>query len=141
MTASEKRSADSHFARAQIVGADHVLAATEADAVDGVRPQWVVEPGSAEETAGVLRLATEAALRVVARGGGTKLTWGNPPSAVDVVVSTRRMNAVVEHADGDMTATVQAGCTVEAFNQQLAERGQRLALDPLWPGRATIGGI
>ncbi|HEY2418270.1 MAG TPA: FAD-binding oxidoreductase [Steroidobacteraceae bacterium] len=125
----------------QIVGAAHVCAATEADAVDGVQPRWVVEPGSASETAGVLRFAMGTGLRVVARGGGTKLSWGNPPASVDVVLSTRRLNGVLEHAHGDMTATVQAGCTVAAFNQRLAERGQRLALDPLWPGQATIGGI
>jgi glycolate oxidase FAD binding subunit len=125
----------------QIVGASHICAATEADGVDGVQPRWVVEPGSAPETAQLLRHANEVGLRAVARGGGTKLTWGNPPAAVDNILSTRRLTGVLEHAHGDVTATVQAGCTVAAFNQRLAERGQRLALDPLWPCQATIGGI
>jgi glycolate oxidase FAD binding subunit len=40
-----------------------------------------------------------------------------------------------------MTATVEAGCTFRQLQQTLAEHGQRLALDPLWPERATIGGI
>jgi glycolate oxidase FAD binding subunit len=48
---------------------------------------------------------------------------------------------VVEHAWGDMTVTVEAGCTVASLQQTLAEHGQRLAIDVLWPERATIGGI
>jgi len=36
---------------------------------------------------------------------------------------------------------VEAGCTFQQLQQALAEHGQRLALDPLWPDRATIGGI
>jgi len=124
-----------------IVGTDHLRPATPADAVDGVAAQMVIEPGSADELARALRSAAAAGLRVVPRGGGTKLGWGNPPRRVDVILSTTRLNRVLEHAWGDMTATVEAGCTVEQFQRTLAEHGQRLALDALWPERATIGGI
>jgi glycolate oxidase FAD binding subunit len=40
-----------------------------------------------------------------------------------------------------MTTTVEAGCTLAQLQQTLAEHGQRLALDPPWPDKATIGGI
>jgi glycolate oxidase FAD binding subunit len=40
-----------------------------------------------------------------------------------------------------MTVTVEAGCTVTALQQALARHGQRLALDPLWPEKATVGGV
>ncbi len=40
-----------------------------------------------------------------------------------------------------MTVTVEAGCTIHALQTQLAQHKQWLAIDPLWPGRATIGGI
>ncbi len=125
----------------QIVGEERVRAALPADVVDGVMPRWVVEPASAAEVAGVLALANGTGWAVISRGGGTKLDWGNPPRSADIVLSTRRMDRVIEHAAGDMTATVQAGCTVAEFGRVLAERGQRLAVDPLWPARATIGGI
>lgn len=124
-----------------IVGAEHIRAATQADAIDGIAPQVVVEPGSAKEAVRLLMRADEAGLKVAPRGGGTKLAWGNPPRKLDVVLSTLRLNRVVEHAWGDMTATVEAGCTVARFQEVLAEHGQRLALDPLWPAQATIGGI
>ena len=124
-----------------IVGADSLRQASPTDAVDSVLPQMVVEPGNTDELARVLAYANKANLRVAPRGGGTKLDWGNVPQAVNLIVSTRRLNRIVEHAWGDMTVTVEAGCTVSNLQQVLAEHNQRLALDPLWPTRATVGGI
>ena len=40
-----------------------------------------------------------------------------------------------------MTATVEAGCSWSAMQAALARHGQFVALDPLWPDRATVGGI
>ena len=111
------------------------------DAVEGVQPQMVVEPGSAEELAKILRLANAAGLAVVPRGGSTKMAWGNRPSGADLILSIARLDRVLEHAWGDMTATVQAGCTVANLQRILSEHGQRLALDTLWSERATIGGM
>ena len=124
-----------------IVGAEHMRAAVAVDAVDGLLPQMVIEPGNPEETASVLETAAKAGLRVIPRGGATKMDWGNPPRDGELIVSTRRLNRVLEHAWGDMTATVEAGCTFTQLQQTLAEHGQRVALDPLWPDRATVGGI
>jgi glycolate oxidase FAD binding subunit len=75
------------------------------------------------------------------QGGGTKLDWGNPGPAPDVILSTARLNRILEHVWADMTVTVEAGCTVRALQSQLAQHKQWLAIDPLWPERATIGGI
>ncbi len=124
-----------------IVGAANIRPATAADEVDGVGAAKIVEPATAEELAKVLACANSAALAVIPRGSGTKLDWGNPPKLANLILSTARLDKVLEHAWGDMTATVQAGCTVAAFQRLLAEHGQRLALDSLWPDRATIGGI
>ena len=41
----------------------------------------VFEPGNETELAAALRCADAAGLSVVPRGGGTKTSWGNPPSA------------------------------------------------------------
>ena len=124
-----------------LAGSEHVRPAGAEDAVAGIPAQWVVEPGSEQEAASLLRLANGAGLAVVPRGGGSKLSWGNPPKRVDVILCLRRLNQVVEHAWADLTVTVEAGCTFAELQRTLAERGQRLAVDPLWPERATIGGI
>jgi glycolate oxidase FAD binding subunit len=100
----------------------------------------VVEPESIEEAGEVLSLASRAGLAVIPRGAGTKLHWGNPPSRVDLIVGTSRLNRVVEHAAGDLVVRVQAGTPIEKLQTELAKAGQRLALDPPEPG-ATVGGI
>ncbi len=123
------------------VGAANVRSATVNDAIASTSPQLVVAPGSEVELVTVLRCADEAGLAAIPRGGGTKLDWGNPPPRADVVISTARLDRVVEHAWADLTVTVEAGCPVAALQATLAEHGQRLAADVLWPERATIGGI
>jgi len=124
-----------------IVGEEHVRAAAPDDSMDGVAPRMVLEPGTAGELARVLKTATEAGLHVIPCGGATKMEWGNPPRGADLILSTRRLNRVVEHAWADMTATVEAGCAFQQLQQTLAQHGQRLALDPLWQETATVGGI
>jgi glycolate oxidase FAD binding subunit len=126
---------------AEIVSKEHLRAATAADAIDGVQPQMVAEPATAEELARALGWAHGAGLKVAPRGGATKLGWGNPPTACDLVLSTARLNRVLEHAWADMTVIVEAGCTVSDLQKTLGQHRQRLALDPLWPEQATIGGI
>jgi glycolate oxidase FAD binding subunit len=117
-----------------------VLDATEADAVDGVQPRFLAEPGSVEEVAEVLRAADAAGLRTVARGGGTKLGWGNPPDGVELVLSTARLGRVLEHAAGDLVTRVQAGVRLADLQAELAPAGQLLGLDPP-EAEATVGGI
>jgi glycolate oxidase FAD binding subunit len=126
---------------AEIVGAEYVRVASPTDAIDLLIPYLVVAPADPAQTAAVLHAAQHAAVSVIPRGGGTKLGWGNCPRAAQIVLDLHRQNQVLEHAWGDMTATVQAGCTVAAFQQHLAAHGQRLALDPLFAERSTIGGM
>jgi glycolate oxidase FAD binding subunit len=121
-------------------GAEHVRAATDADTVDGVRPALVVAPGSTDETAAVLRVVAAAGLRVVTRGAGTTLDWGAPPEACDVVCDVRRMDALLEHASGDLVVRAQAGLPLATLQAEVAKAGQMLALDPVVPG-ATVGGV
>src|SRR4029077_19550848 len=75
------------------------------------------------------------------RGGGTKLEWGNRPPRADVILSTARLYRVIEHAWADLTVSAEAGCTIGKLQETLAKHGQRLALDALWPERATVGGV
>jgi glycolate oxidase FAD binding subunit len=101
----------------------------------------VLEPATAPELAAELKRANDRGLALMPRGGGTKADWGNPAARCDAILSTARLNRVIEHAWSDMTVTVEAGCTLAQLQCTLAEHGQRLAVDALWPERATIGGI
>ncbi len=123
------------------MGHENVQAAIAPDVVAGVPPKLVLIPSSESELAEALRLVSEDGLAVVPRGGGTKICWGNPPSRADVVISTARLNEITEHAWADLTVSVGAGCTIQALQETLAQHGQRLALDSLWPAKATVGGV
>lgn len=124
-----------------IVGQDNIRQASGADAVDGVQPAYVVVPRTYEEVSEVLKTIGEAGLSAAPRGGGTKLGWGNPPKSADIVISTSRLDKVLEHAWKDLTCTVEAGCTIGRLDRELAKHGQRVAIDVLHPERATVGGI
>jgi glycolate oxidase FAD binding subunit len=111
------------------------------DAVAGVQPRVVVEPASEEEVAAVVSLADRDGLHVLVRGGGTELGLGSPPTGGDILLSTSRLDAVLEHEPHDQTIVVQAGKQLSELQQYLARTGQWLALDPPLPVAATIGGI
>jgi glycolate oxidase FAD binding subunit len=123
-----------------IVGADNVREAVSDDTVEGVESSFVVEPGSVEETSELMKLASREGLVVSPRGGGTKMHLGDPPAALDLIVSTARMNEVIEHVPGDQVVRVQAGVKLRDLQEQLSGSNQMLAIDP--PEKeATIGGI
>src|ERR1700674_470097 len=124
-----------------VVGNEYVREETAADAVAGAQPNLVIEPGTERELAEILRLSNEAGLAVIPRGGGTKLGWGNSPARADLILSTARMTEIIEHAWADLTVTVEAGCTIQRLQETLGQHGQRLALDALWPEKATVGGV
>jgi glycolate oxidase FAD binding subunit len=130
-------------ALADIVGSAHCLVGADRGAyvVDGRTPCAVVFPGSAEEAGRVVAAAAEAEVAVIPWGGGTQMGRGAPPREGAVVVGTRRLNRVLEHEPGDLTATVEAGITLDELQAALGTRGQWLSLDPPLPGRATLGGV
>jgi glycolate oxidase FAD binding subunit len=107
-----------------------VRVAARSDDVAGVRPRFVAFPASTEEVSSLLRVASELGLAVIPRGTGTRLHWGYPPRRCDLIVDMTAMDQVIEHAAGDLVATVQAGVTLERLADVLGAAGQRLALDP-----------
>jgi glycolate oxidase FAD binding subunit len=117
-----------------------VREAAAGDAVDGVQPAYVAMPSDPATVAEVLAVAADHGLRVVARGAGSKLDWGNPPAAVDLIVDVSALDAVLEHAAGDLIVRVQPGVRLDALQKALASSGQRLAIDEVVPG-STIGGV
>ncbi len=110
------------------------------DTVGGHEPKWVTRPDRVDTLAALMRVCDERGLAVVARGEATKLDWGRPPTALDVVIDTGRLAGVHEHYPDDLVARVGAGTPLRAVQAALAGHNQRLAIDPGSAG-ATIGGI
>jgi len=86
----------------------------------------VSEVESVHEAATALAAAAERGERVsIERDGG------------DVVLSTSRLDRVLEHEAGDLTTIVEAGIRLRDLDERLALHEQMLALDP--PGDPTVG--
>ena len=109
--------------------------------VDGLTPSQVVQPASPDALAEALAEAAAEGQAVVPWGGGTQMGFGSPPRKADVVLSTARLDRVLEHSPEDLTATVEAGTTLAAFQEHLAPFGQQVAIDVPLLQRATVGGI
>ena len=82
----------------------------------------VSEPDTLEEAAEAISAGPPVS---IARDGG------------ELVVSTAKLNRILEHEPGDLTAIVEAGLRLSELQRRLADHGQMLALDP--PGDPTIG--
>ncbi|HEY9633815.1 MAG TPA: FAD-binding oxidoreductase [Coleofasciculaceae cyanobacterium] len=104
-------------------------------------PSSIVYPSTPEEFASVMSHAYSNSWSVLPCGSGSKLSWGGVGKNIDVVVSTERLNRVIEHAVGDLTVTVEAGLKYADLQKILSKSGQFLPLEPAYPQDATIGGI
>jgi glycolate oxidase FAD binding subunit len=120
--------------RARVFIADSFRVADEPERV-------VAFPHNIEELSEMLKLASDEHWRVIPAGAGTWLTMGNVPVSFHLGISTAQMNRVIEYEPADLTATVEAGCTLAAFNQLAAEHRQWIPLDPFGDPGATLGGI
>ncbi len=124
---------------APIVGTEHVQPPS-APTFGGAKLEAVVRPGSAEEVAACLGAARSEGIPLIARGGGSKLHWGNPPDvSALVLLDLGRLNAAPELQPEEGIATAEAGVRVDALARAAAERGSCISLPNIFP-EATVGG-
>ncbi|HZG39354.1 MAG TPA: FAD-binding oxidoreductase [Nodosilinea sp.] len=125
----------------EVLGSDALLSPDTLDLAAHLTPEAVACPATEAELAAVMACADKHRWRVIPCGSGSKLAWGGVGSGVDLIVSTARLNQVIDHAVGDMTLTAQAGAKLADLAPLLAQHNQFLAVDPAYPDRATLGGI
>ena len=113
----------------------------EAAIIPGHSVSGLVLPRTSAELAATIAEAHQQHQTVLPCGHGSKLNWGGLVKAPDWIVSTDRLNRLIDHAVGDLTVTVEAGIGFAEVQATLAKAGQFLAIDPAFPERATIGGI
>ncbi len=128
---------------ADIVGASHVLtdpAQLAAYEVDSVKPSAVVQPGSKEQVAEIVKFAAAEKLTVIPTGARTKLVIGLPPWRYDLAIDMTRLDRVVAYDPGDLTLSVEAGIPLRKLAAALAEHRQFLPLAAPYFNQSTIGG-
>lgn len=109
--------------------------------LDGVVPIPVATPSTLEEAQALLYLAHSEGWAVIPAGRCRGLHIGNLPTRADLIVSTVRLQSLLSHEAADMVAVVQAGCTLQNLQQELAKTSQWLPIDPPHGLHSTLGGI
>ncbi|TMA44353.1 MAG: FAD-binding oxidoreductase [Deltaproteobacteria bacterium] len=122
--------------------ADLAAAAHDASSLPAARPDAVVWPLSTDDVVAVVRLASERAIPLTARGAGSSLE-GNPiPVRGGIVLDCSRMTRVIAVRPEDLQVDVEPGVVYAALNRELRPHG---LFFPPSPGGsadvATIGGM
>src|SRR5262249_15802273 len=102
---------------AAVVGEEHVRedpATLAGLSLDDLRPAGAGAPGTVAEVAAIVSFASKHGLVVVPAGGFTRQGIGSVPERVDIVLETRRFNALEHYDAGDLTLGAGAGMTLAA---------------------------
>ena len=102
-------------------------------------PRVVLRPASTEDVSKALALCHAAGEGVVPWGGKTGLVEGGEAEG-HIALSLDRMNKIEEIDVAAGTATVQAGCVLQALCDAVDAKGALFPLDLGARGSATIGG-
>jgi glycolate oxidase len=133
----------------QIVGPEFLLIATHedfdrfaADETEDLKffPEVVLKPGNAEQIAQIVKLCHENFIPVTPRGAGTGLSGGALPIHKGVVISTERLNKILEIDERNLQATVEPGVINEVFQNAVQEKGLFYPPDPASKGSCFLGG-
>jgi glycolate oxidase len=100
----------------------------------------VVVPANTSEVAGIVRVAGQYGVPLVARGAGTGLAAGAVPTEGGIVLSTTRMNQIEEIDVANRTAWVGPGVINLDLSRATAPYGLHFAPDPSSQSACTIGG-
>jgi len=132
----------------RIVGEQHVLAGAEQmepythDEVVGLRadPEVVVRVTSAEQIADIFRLAQRERVPVTPRGAGYGLSGGAVPVCGGIVLSTEKMNRILEIDKENLMVTVEPGVITGDIHRAVEAEGLFYPPDPASLDSCTIGG-
>ncbi len=137
---------------AAIVGEDWVITAREQTAryladetADAVRPRpaenvVLIKPSSAEEVAEVLKLANREKTPVFVRGGGTGICGGAVPIADGILLSTERLDGILEVDKDNLMVVAGAGVPFGNMLKAVEEAGLFFPPHPGDEG-AHVGGL
>lgn len=132
----------------RIVGEKNALLTPEEIFVyesDGVslikgKAEAILLPADTAQVVEIVKLAYRHRIPFVARGAGTGLSGGCTASGGGWVISTARLDKILEIDLENRTATVQPGVVNAFLSEALAPLGYQFAPDPSSQQTCTIGG-
>ncbi|HHL35412.1 MAG TPA: FAD-binding protein [Desulfobulbaceae bacterium] len=130
-----------------VLGREHLLTKPEELACysfDGsggdVAPQAVAFPKTSNQVAEILQLANTHKFPVVPRGAGSGMTGGAVPTCGGLVLTTNRMNRILEIDPENMIAIAEPGVITGELQAELAQKGLMYPPDPASLKFCTLGG-
>lgn len=116
------------------------LLAAASSPIQGAPPaRLTLRPESQAEIAEVLAACSASGLGVLVWGGGNHQDIGHPV-VPDVVLSTERVDRIVDHQPEDLTLVVEGGATLSGVEEVLRPHSQA-AIVPETAPTSTIGGV
>lgn len=103
-------------------------------------PEVVVRVINTEQLSRVLKLCTRYIIPVTPRGGGTGLSGGALPVFGGVVLSTEKLNRILEIDMENLVAVVEPGVITEVLQNEVEKMGLFYPPDPASRGSCFIGG-
>jgi FAD/FMN-containing dehydrogenase len=124
-----------------IVGSAGVGECSDAYQIDDAAPCAVVMPETEAEVCALMEYARGMRAPCIVAGSGTHLPYLTPHEKAWWLLSTQRLNRIIDYSPHDLVLTVGAGMTLQAVQDVLREHHQYLPWNPALPQQATIGGI
>ncbi len=132
----------------ELIGRESVLTgeavrrvySSDAYTVEKYPPVAVVLPRTTEEVASVVRWCTDNQVPFTPRGAGTGLSGGAMPALGGVVISTKKLNQILDHSFADEWLLTQSGIANLKISQFTQPFGYHFAPDPSSQSVSTIGG-
>ena len=103
-------------------------------------PSVVVKPITPEEISAIMYLANRERIPVTPRGAGTGLSGGALPVYGGILLSTERMNKILEIDERNLQATVEPGVINQIFRDAVEEKSLFYPPDPASRGTCFLGG-
>ena len=93
-------------------------------------PEAVVVPDNVQQISEIVKLANRRLIPLVPRGGGTGLACAAVAYAGGIVVSTERLNRIIEMDEQNMIFVVEPGVLTADVQKAVNEKGYLYAGDP-----------
>ncbi|MEO8961378.1 MAG: FAD-linked oxidase C-terminal domain-containing protein [Ginsengibacter sp.] len=103
-------------------------------------PEVVLKVRSAEEISKILKVCNKYRIPVTPRGAGTGLSGGALPDRGGVLISTERMNCILDIDEKNLQVTTEPGVITEILQNAVKEKGLFYPPDPASQGSCFIGG-
>ncbi len=103
-------------------------------------PDVVIKPRTAKEISAILIICNEHRIPVTPRGAGTGLSGGALPHLGGVLISSERMNSILEIDERNLQVITEPGVITEVLQNAVKEKGLFYPPDPSSRGSCFIGG-